>query len=147
MVEYLLVGGSAVAYHGYDRQSQTSSGQFANKIDFDFWYNPTYQNYFNVLKALEELGLDVHEYRDEVTPDPHKSFFRLESDDFTLDLLPQMPGLGKFHQSFQKKAILGAGKQQIPVLSYEDLVVNKQVQGRRKDVDDIRELKRRRHKL
>ena len=32
-----------------------------NKPDLDFWYNPTYENYFNLLKALEELGIDLIE--------------------------------------------------------------------------------------
>jgi hypothetical protein len=38
-VEYLIVGGTAVALHGFYRQSYTSSGKLTEKHDLDFWYN------------------------------------------------------------------------------------------------------------
>lgn len=55
-VHYLIVGGTAVAFHGYFRWSQNSSGTHTEKFDLDIWYNPTYDNYFKLLKALSELG-------------------------------------------------------------------------------------------
>lgn len=58
-VEYLIVGGTAVAFHGYDRLSKDLSGQTMEKLDLDFWYNPTYDNYF---RLLEDLGEDVAEF-------------------------------------------------------------------------------------
>ena len=39
-----MVGGTAVALHGYFRQSHDPSGQLMGKHDLDFWYNPTYVN-------------------------------------------------------------------------------------------------------
>ena len=51
-VEYLVVGGTAVGFHGYYRPSKASDDTLAEKNDLDFWYNPTYSNYFNLLKAL-----------------------------------------------------------------------------------------------
>jgi hypothetical protein len=39
-VQYLIVGGTAVAFHGYFRWSQNSSGTPAEKFDLDIWYNP-----------------------------------------------------------------------------------------------------------
>jgi hypothetical protein len=67
-VEYLIVGGTAVALHGYQRYSRKSSGAVADKPDLDIWYNPTYKNYYNVLNALDELGVDVSKFREEKTP-------------------------------------------------------------------------------
>lgn len=55
-VDYLLVGGVAVALHGYFRYSKTASGEIAEKVDVDLWYNPSYTNYFKLLRALEALG-------------------------------------------------------------------------------------------
>lgn len=55
-VQYLIAGGTAVALHGYIRMSQNPSGLPATKYDLDFWYSPTYGNYFKLLNALEELG-------------------------------------------------------------------------------------------
>ena len=47
-VEYIIVGGTAVALHGYFRRSMNMAGAIADKPDLDFWYNPTYQNYFKL---------------------------------------------------------------------------------------------------
>jgi len=58
-VEYLIVGGTAVALHGHYRPSSTPSGEYAEKHDLDIWYNPSYENYYRVLDALKELGVDV----------------------------------------------------------------------------------------
>ena len=39
-VEFLIVGGTAVAFHGYYRPSINSIGNITEKPDLDFWYNP-----------------------------------------------------------------------------------------------------------
>ena len=75
-VDYLIVGGTAVGFHGYYRLSTASDGTPAEKEDLDFWYNPTYLNYFNLLKALKDLGLNVAEFLKEQTPQPKTSFFK-----------------------------------------------------------------------
>jgi len=41
-VEYLLIGGTAVALHGYYRFSRQTSGEVTEKHDLDFWYNSNY---------------------------------------------------------------------------------------------------------
>ncbi len=64
-VEYLIAGGTAVAMYGYFRWSHKPSGEVAEKFDLDIWYNPTYENYFKLLNALEHLGQDVDEFRKE----------------------------------------------------------------------------------
>jgi hypothetical protein len=61
-VQYLIVGGTAVAFHGYFRWSLDTAGNPATKFDLDIWYNPTYDNYFRLLKALSVLGQDVKEF-------------------------------------------------------------------------------------
>lgn len=95
-VGYLLIGGTAVALHGYYRLSRQTSGMTTEKHDLDFWYNSTYDNYFRLLDALEELGQDVSRLKAEKSPNPKKSFFRLEYDNFTVDFLPELPGLSRF---------------------------------------------------
>lgn len=69
-VQYLLVGGTAVALHGYLRHSRNDAGEVMDKPDLDFWYNPTYENYFNLLNAIKVLGQDVSEFENEKAPDP-----------------------------------------------------------------------------
>ena len=36
-----------------------------------------YDNYFKLLNTLEELGQDITEFREEQSPNPLKSYFRL----------------------------------------------------------------------
>lgn len=145
-VEYLVVGGTAVALHGYFRQSHDSSGQLMEKHDLDFWYNPTYDNYFKLLNALEELGLDVNEFRDEVAPNPQKSFFRLEQENFKMDFLPELLGLPRFRSSFNNRIVSKTYDIEVPYISYDDLIASKQALSRSKDIEDIDELGLRRNK-
>lgn len=84
-VKYLAVGGIAVALHGYFRQSTGPTRALADNPDIDFWYNPIYENYFNLLNALAVLGRDVQQYKNEQTPNPKKSFFKYVFEDFTHD--------------------------------------------------------------
>jgi hypothetical protein len=140
-VEYLVVGGIAVAFHGYFRLSHDSTGELADKHDFDFWYNPTYENYFRLLDALEKLELDVKEFREESSPNPKKSFFKLELTEYTIDFLPELPGLAKFRTSFNERIISKIEETAIPVISYKDLITSKQALSRPQDIEDIKQLK------
>jgi predicted nucleotidyltransferase len=139
-VEYLIIGGAAVALHGYERWSKTSSGQEAKVVDLDFWYNPTYDNYFRLLNAMEKLGQDVSDFRKEKAPDPERSFFRLERSRFTLDFLPRVPGLQRFRPVFNAKETTQLGDVVITFIGYDDLILNKKALGRPKDQEDIRQL-------
>ena len=85
-VEYIIVDGTAVALHGYFSQSMNLAGEMSDKPDLDFWYNPTYNNYFRLLNALQEPGQDVKAFRQEQTPNPKGYFFRYEFEKFTIDL-------------------------------------------------------------
>jgi hypothetical protein len=139
-VEYMIVGGTAVALHGYYRHSITEAGEIAEKPDLDFWYNPTYDNYFKLLNALEELGQDVAEFKDEQTPNPKKSFFRYDLEKFTLDFLPELKAALKFRQSFNKRESVTLSETEIPFISYEDLISDKKANARSKDIADIEQL-------
>jgi hypothetical protein len=104
-VQYLIVGGTAVAFHGYFRWSQNLDGTPADKFDLDIWYNPNYDNYFKLLKALAELGQDVAEFFEEKSPNPQKSYFKFELKKVTLDFLPKLKGSGKFKPAYEKKKL------------------------------------------
>lgn len=141
-VQYLVVGGAAVALNGYFRKSVDSSGQISDKLDLDIWYNPNYNNYFKLLNALEELKLNVLEFKNEIAPNPKKSFFKFELENFTLDFLPELNGLSKFSLSYQEKASTILQGIEVFFLSYEDLIKNKQFNSRPKDLIDIEQLKK-----
>ncbi|TDH23448.1 hypothetical protein EXU57_16700 [Segetibacter sp. 3557_3] len=141
-VRYMIVGGSAVALHGFFRWSQSKSGTPTEKFDLDVWYDPMYPNYFNLLSALEALGEDVSEFRDEQSPDPHKSFFKFEYEEFTLDFLPSIGESSKFRNSYDTRDLINVEGIEIPFINREDLIVNKERQGRPIDLEDVSQLKK-----
>ena len=141
-VEYLIVGGTAVALHGYFRMSVSIAGIQSEKPDLDFWYNPSYKNYFTLLNAIEELGVNVSAFKNEKTPNPKKSFFKLDFETFTIDFLPELPGLSKFRNSYKNKEVAQIGEVEIRFLNFDDLIENKQELAREKDITDLIELKK-----
>lgn len=145
-VQYLIVGGTAVAFHGYFRWSSNSSGELTDKFDLDIWYNPTYGNYFKLLNTLEQLGQDITEFREEQSPNPLKSYFRFDLEKFTLDFLPRLKGLSKFRYSFNKKEIINLKGVDIPFIAFDDLLEDKATNSRPKDLSDINQLKAKRKK-
>ncbi|WP_462266840.1 hypothetical protein [Mucilaginibacter sp.] len=140
-LQYLIVGGAAVALHGYYRMSINVAGDITDRPDLDFWYNPTYSNYYNLLNALEELGQDVAEFKKEQAPNPKQSFFRYESEKFTLDFLPALKAPLKFAASFRNCEIVNLGGTDLFFIAYEDLIADKEANARVKDLEDIKHLK------
>ena len=136
-VQYIIVGGTAVALHGYYRHSINLKGVIADKPDLDFWYHPTYENYFKPLNAFEELGQDVTEFKEEKAPNPKKSFFKYEFEKFTLDLLPELKAPLKFRSSFEKREVVTLNEISIPVMCYDDLITDKEANSRPQDINDI----------
>ena len=140
-VQYLVVGGTAVAFHGYFRWSQNSTGNPTDKFDLDIWYNPTYENYFKLLNALSELGQDVKEFHKEQSPNPLKSYFKFDLDKFTLDFLPKLKGTTKFKQAYDKKEITTVAGIDIQFIGIDELLQDKAANSRPKDLADIKQLK------
>ncbi len=139
-VKFLIVGGFAVSFYGYSRMTTDSYGNILSKEDFDIWYQPTYPNYYSLLNALSDLGLDVTAYKKEQTPNPLKSFFKLNQTNFTLDFLPSVIGLEKFSVSFEKRETVKIEETEISFICFEDLMSNKKATARPKDIDDINQL-------
>jgi predicted nucleotidyltransferase len=140
-VEYLIIGGTAVAIHGYPRLSTAPDGSLLGKHDLDFWYNPTYENYFKLLKALKDIGFESN-FFDEKEPDPSKSFFKYEFEDYKLDFLPNIKGLDKFNKAYSNRLIVNLEGVELSVISYEDLITTKKFSKREKDRIDIEMLKK-----
>ncbi|ANH82678.1 hypothetical protein A8C56_18365 [Niabella ginsenosidivorans] len=142
-VQYLIVGGTAVALHGYFRKSMDSAGQYTDKPDLDFWYNPTYSNYFKLLEALGDLGMDVTVFKEESSPDPKSSFFKYELEKFTIDFLPTLKAKINFRAAFNRRENVTFSNINIPFICYEDLIFDKLANARPKDITDIKQLKTR----
>ena len=141
-VQYLLVGGTAVALNGYYRLSINTNGEITDKPDVDVWYNPTYENYYNILTAIKLLGEDITEFEKEQNPNPKKSFFKYEFDDFTLDILPEVKADIKFGDAYRNKETVDVEGTVIHFIDYYNLIKDKESTARKKDLEDIQNLKR-----
>jgi predicted nucleotidyltransferase len=136
-VDYIFVGGTAVALNGYYRISTDQMGVVSAKPDLDVWYRPDYTNYFNLLSALDSLGHDVDELRSESNPDPYRSFFRIDLEQFTLDLLPTLKSGLVFSEVRRRAETVVVQNVPIHFMEYNDLILDKRKTGRKKDLDDI----------
>jgi hypothetical protein len=136
-VQYLLVGGTAVAFHGYVRPTTNRDGTVTDRDDFDFWYNPRYYNYHRLIEALEDLGLDMTDVRNEEFVNLKRSFFRHHFDDFTIDFIPTVGGNLTFIDCYKRRLITTIGETEIAILCMTDLILSKKAAGRKKDLDDI----------
>lgn len=141
-VRYLFVGGTAVALHGYYRHSMGPNGQLTTKPDIDIWFDPTYENYFNLLNMLKDLDLDVTEFLNEQHPDPKHAYFKLDMGEFTMDVLPRIQADIPFADAYTRKEAVDLDGVPIHYIGFEDLLDDKQRSARKKDQADIEQLKR-----
>jgi hypothetical protein len=134
-VDYLVVGGVAVGFYGYQRISGISLIRPEVKTDLDFWYNPTTDNYINLVNALNDLGVDTTKLKTLVF-DPQKTFLKIPHKNFHTDFLPQMMGL-RYMESKKNSSQHILDGNEISILSYSDLLLNKKVVSREIDKRDI----------
>ncbi|MES2458667.1 MAG: hypothetical protein V4594_24140 [Bacteroidota bacterium] len=141
-VQYMLIGGTAVALHGYYRMSMNSAGTLADKPDIDLWFEPSYENYSLILKVIEELGQDITDFKNEQNPNPRKSFFKLDFDNFSLDILPEIKASIRFLEAYKRKETVEFGDTLIHFMNYSDLIEDKKATARKKDLEDVIQLKK-----
>lgn len=145
-VEYMLIGGVAVGFYGYQRISGGPSyGSREIKHDIDFWYNPTTENFNNIIRALEEMKIDTQSLKT-IIFDPHKTYLRIPHTTFKTEFLPQMSGLTSFKDSKNNNTKIHLDGNDISIIGYADLIANKQAVNRSFDKADIEELEKHRKK-
>jgi hypothetical protein len=130
-VEYLLVGGHAVAFHGWPRFTK----------DIDFWIKPTEDNARRLLGALDDfgfggfggLGLDVEDFSV-----PGK-IVQLGVAPNRIDLITKLEGLD-FDQAWRRRVVSEYAGSRLMVLNKQDLITNKRAVGRDQDLLDLKKL-------
>ncbi len=141
-VEFIIVGGTASGFHGFYRMTLDNYGIPTEKHDFDFWFNPSYDNYFRILKAMKSLGKDVSRLEKESSPNPKKSFLKFDFEEFKIDFLPEIKGLGSFADSQIKSSKSIIDYVEFRILSLDDLIKTKETDSRPKDISDLEELRK-----
>ena len=131
-VDFLLIGGYAVIYHGYVRTTG----------DMDVWLKPDNENKMKLLSVLEKhltdkSGLDKVKQLDFTDVIAFHIGFPPEK----IDFLTKIAGIN-FDEAFSHKALLPIQNYQIPVLHLNDLIANKLMSARLKDKADAEELQK-----
>jgi len=128
-VRYLLVGGYAVAFHGYPR----------NTGDMDIWIACDSANASNITKALRDFGFSDTALREELFTNP-KIVIRMGVPPYRIEILTTVDGI-EFESSYSNRIIEKIDDIEISILSKKDLIENKLSAGRNKDLDDVENLK------
>jgi len=126
--EYLVVGGWAVAAHGFPRYTG----------DFDVWVRADAANANRVYAALMAFGapLDGLAASELATPGV---VYQMGLPPQRIDILTHVDGID-FEAAWGRRAVLTIDGIAIPVISLADLITNKRASGRPKDLVDIENL-------
>lgn len=129
-VDFLLVGGYAVIYHGYVRTTG----------DMDVWLRPTNENKAKLIETLTKLQFDPEGVKKIAAMDfTEVVIFHVGDVPERIDFLSKVQGLN-FDESFNQREILNVKDHPIPILRLDDLIVNKLLVNRSKDKADIENL-------
>lgn len=129
-VEYLIVGGYAVIAHGYPRLT----------IDIDVWVKPSKENSKKVIKTIEDFGFSFNNLNAEDF-DKSDNVIQLGRPPYRIDILTSIEGMD-FDECYKRKFYYNKNNLEINFISKEDLLENKKLVGRHKDLDDISKLKK-----
>jgi hypothetical protein len=127
-VEYLLVGGYAVGVHGYPRAT----------VDLDIWVRATPVNAARVLAAVEAFGFDLPALSPALFVDP-RSVVRFGVPPFRIEVMTSIDGV-EYDACRERALECDIDGIVVPVISLEDLKVNKRAAGRHKDLADLENL-------
>ena len=128
-IEYLVVGGYAVGYHGYPRATG----------DMDVWIAINEKNASNMVDALREFGFDFPELNKEIFLKEEK-VIRMGVPPMRLEILTSIDGVS-FETCFDNRVIADFGAFKVNFISKEDLLTNKSTSGRPQDLVDFDKLK------
>ncbi len=140
-VAYIIVGGAAVSHYGYNRPSGIGNYKPELKVDLYFWYKPTIENFHRLVDALTDIGVDTKVLRG-IVFNKDKTFLKIPHDEFHTDFLPVIEGLNSFRECKDRAEIVEVDGLKLPVLSYDDLIINKRHINRINDQADIDELEK-----
>jgi hypothetical protein len=140
-VEFVVIGGLAVAAHGYVRATK----------DLDVMPNPDRENLgrlFEALGAVDARPIETDEFRPEELPVPfdpdglaHGGNWALRTRHGRIDLMQWVPGVNGYGQ-LRANALLAHVTDVGPIMfaGYEDLLSMKRAAGRDVDLLDVARL-------
>ncbi len=127
-VEYLLIGGWAVGYHGYPRAT----------YDLDVWIAVSPANAARVMKALADFGFDVPELSSDLFL-KDDSIVRMGSEPVRIEVMTSISGV-EFDDCYRGRLETTINDVPVSLINLHDLKTNKEASGRLKDLADVEQL-------
>lgn len=127
-VEYLLVGGQALALHGHPRFTK----------DSDLWLRDTPENLGRAVEALRRFGAPAATV-DALIPASGLDVVWMGLPPARIDLMKAVPG-GDFQQAWQGRVTFELEGVPVPVVGAAELVRLKRASGRPQDLLDAESL-------
>lgn len=127
-VKYLIIGGYALAIHGYPR--------YTNDLDIWIWVDNL--NAKNIIKSIEQFGFSSLNLNtnDFLKPD---YVIQLGLPPNRIDILTSADGI-EFEESYKAKVTIKIQKLDINFIDLENLKKNKMAVGRYQDLADLEKL-------
>ena len=127
-VRYLVVGGYAVALHGYPRYTK----------DIDIWIDMTYANAIRIAQAIQHFGFSSLGLKEQDFLEPD-TIIQLGYPPRRIDLLTTLHGID-FQTCYQVKVVVEIEGVPVNFIDLENLKKNKRATGRAQDLADIENL-------
>ncbi len=126
-VDYLVVGGYALAVHGHPRYTG----------DIDFWLRSSEANVQRVMEALRafgfgSLGLRAEDFAADAV-------IQLGQPPRRIDLLMSIDGVS-FEDCYQRREMVEVNGVKMNFIGLDDFKTNKRASGRHKDLADLESL-------
>ena len=133
-VRYLIVGGYAVAVHGFPR--------YTGDLDVFIALDP--QTAIGVAKAFYDFGFSEDDLDAQTFLEP-KKIVEVGCEPLKLQVMNAISGVD-FAEAYAHRQVVSLDGLDVPFIGYHELIKNKSATGRGKDKVDVEELERR-HKL
>lgn len=127
-VRYLLVGGWAVALHGYPRFT----------ADIDFWIGRDADNAERLIRALHRFDISDPALTIGAVLEPGK-MLRIGRPPMRIEILNQIDGVD-FDACYGRQIVVEISGLTVKTIGRDDLLVNKRASGRAKDLADLEAL-------
>ncbi len=127
-VEYLLIGGYAVGYHGYPRATG----------DMDLWVAIRQNNAEKLVVVLKEFGLTSPQLSTDIFLQEDQ-IIRMGVPPMRIELLTTISGVD-FDSCYSERIVDVIDNVEVHIINLNHLKQNKQASGRHKDLDDLQYL-------
>jgi predicted nucleotidyltransferase len=127
-VEYLLVGGYAVGYHGYPRST----------LDIDVWVAVHSRNAGKLVEALREFGFTVPDLNESKFLNPDR-IIQMGREPVRIEIFTGLKGVS-FEECFGRKVVAQLDGTPVNLISLDDLKAAKRAAGRHQDLNDLEHL-------